>query len=260
MAFAGGRKLQPGLDQGADSVLKARKKKTDQTKDAGGDLPEAVGVPTIRPGERMSDFAARVDNALPVGGLITKTVRDGKDPLGLKVWRTKKERKMHKLYDEWREEDSKIRERKEELLELDAERELEDDRHGVSWNLSQQSGGKGKKKRAGMPGEIPDGEADSWAELKRKRGEVRVGLHDVVQAPPDLKLQKPAKKFSVRGAVVDVDGVPRSAGSLRRREELQGVRDDVVASYRRMMDQRQENNTLRQQKSGVLSKSGHTHT
>ncbi|KAI1084168.1 hypothetical protein F5B20DRAFT_523914 [Whalleya microplaca] len=239
MAFAGGKKPRSGLDNGEESSGKKKKKQTTETPDIETETKKGPEVPTIRPGERMSEFAARVDAALPVSGLINKSTRNGKDPLGLKTQRTKKERKMHKLYDQWREEERKIKEKEEEDLELQAEKELEEEEQGVSWKLASQGEGAGKKKKKGKRsrylGETANGEEDPWEALKKKRGETRPGLHDVVQAPPEFTA-KPQKRLTVRGAAVDIDGIPKAAGSLRRREELQSVRTDLIASYRQMMN------------------------
>lgn len=243
MAIAGGKKIRSGLDNGE---MPDKNKKKQQNQGAVGVAEATVPakanpeVPTIRPGERMADFAARVDAALPVSGLINKSVRGKNDPLDLKVWRTNKERKMHKLYDDWREEDRKIKERKEEELELQEEKDLEDKERSAAWKLEMQAapGGKKKKgKKSKYLGEIGGAEEDPWEALKKKRGEKRAGLHDVVQAPPELNMKLP-KKMTVRGAAVEVDGIPKAAGSLRRREELQTVRDDVVAQYRKLMSQK----------------------
>ena len=243
MAFAGGKKSRSGLDNGDEPSGKNKKRKTTQTPTAAeSDTKNQSELPKIKPGERMSEFAARVDASLPISGLVNKSVRDGKDPLGLKVWRTNKERKMHKLYDEWREEDRKIKEKREDELEEQAEKELEEEEAGVSWKLNMQdgasSGGKKKKKgkRTKYLGEVDDHEEDPWEALRKKRGETRAGLHDVVQAPPEFAMKNLNKKKTVGGAAVEVDGVPKAAGSLRRREELQSVRNDVVASYRKMME------------------------
>lgn len=251
MAYSQGKKPRSGLDNGEAPPGKNKKRKAAQIADSKDSKPEAkatLEMPKIQPGERMSDFAARVDASLPLSGLINKSARDGKDPLGLKKWRTNKERKMHKLYDEWREEDRKLKEKKEEELELQEEKELEDEEAGVSWklnaaadgSLAASSSGKKKKKqgkRSKYVGELDEAEEDPWEALRKKRGETRPGLHDVVQAPPEftVKLQR---KTLVRGAAVEVGDVPKAAGSLRRREELQGIRADVVASYRKLMESR----------------------
>lgn len=210
MAFTGGQKTRSGLDDGIQKTKKEKAKerarakakeqgkdedKDDEEKEETTDEPEqkAPAVPTIRPGESMSDFSARVDASIPVAGLINKTARGGKDPLGLKIYRTRKERKMHKLYDQWRAEEKKIHEMKEEELERVAERELEEDTPYASaggpmaWDSIPQEGkSKGKKKRK-RGGKGKDKEEDPWEELRRIRGERKVKLRDVAQAPPTLQ-------------------------------------------------------------------------
>ncbi|ORY71087.1 uncharacterized protein BCR38DRAFT_519551 [Pseudomassariella vexata] len=251
MAFADGKKPPSGLDNGTSSKPKSKKNKKAVVDATGTEAAETsraaestetknrLEIPTIRPGERMSEFAARVDAALPLSGLINKTARTGNDPLKLKVWRTKKEMQMHKLYDEWRTEEQKIKEKREEELELAEEKDQEEQELGVTWKVDAQVGAKGKKKKKGKrskyAGEAAEPEEDPWAELKRKRGETRPGLHDVAKAPPELHKKLP-HRLTVRGAAVAVDGIPKAAGSLRRREELQEVRDDVVAQYRKLME------------------------
>ncbi|KAI0472089.1 hypothetical protein GGR56DRAFT_656905 [Xylariaceae sp. FL0804] len=238
MAYAGGKKPRSGLDNGDEPAGKKKKKSTtDPVPSKASETNATSNIPTIQPGERISEFAARVDAALPLSGLVDKSVKANKDPLGLKPWQTKKEKKMHKMYDEWREQERKLKEKREEDLELQAEKELEDEENGVSWKLEQGRGRKKKGKRSKYLGETAEADEDPWEELKKKRGETRAGLHDVVQAPPEFTA-KPSRQLTVRGAAVEVDGVPKAAGSLKRREELQSVRDDIVASYRKMMSQK----------------------
>ncbi|KAJ1329602.1 hypothetical protein MN608_06338 [Microdochium nivale] len=252
MAIAGGKKVRSGLDNGDEPAAGGKKKNNKNKKsqvENGAAKPKTsasqnLEVPTIRPGERMSDFAARVDAALPVTGLITKSVRGKGDPLGAKKWQTTKEMKMHKMYDEWREEDRKRKEKREEELEQEDEEELEDADRVAARKLEMQASAgaaQGKKKKGGKRsrylGEISDPEDDPWEALRKTRGEKRPGLHDVALAPPELNKKLP-KKLLVRGAAVEVDGIPKAAGSLRRREELQTVRDDVVAQYRKLMADR----------------------
>lgn len=277
MAFQRGEKLPKGLDDGVKLTKAARKKQKlaqdsasntthntndqdqagpetkQQTKTKNATDKKSVAVeheiPTIRPGEKMGDFAARVDAALPVSGLINKTMKGGKDPLGLKVGRTKTEKRMHRMYAEWREEEKRIQERKMDAAEAREEDEMGEDEHGnVRWkaDLDEASaaasassagkkGKKGKGKKKKVLGEVDDGEGDDpWAKLKRDRAEVKAGLHDVVLAPPTFT-KAPREKFKVRGAHVDVGDVPRASGSLRRREELGDVRKSVVEGYRAMM-------------------------
>ncbi|KAL2263001.1 hypothetical protein VTK26DRAFT_8667 [Humicola hyalothermophila] len=241
MALSSGKVPRSGLDNGDGGDKgkgKAGKKKAKKASDTTASEPTPAEELKIRPGERLSEFNQRVDAALPISGLVNKMVKNGKDPLGLKVWRTKKERKMHNMYAEWREIDRKIKERREEERELAEEREMENEALGVSWKLELEAQGKKKKKgkRARYIGEAGDPEGDPWEEIKKKRGEAKVGIHDVAQAPPELKL--PRKNLLVRGATVAVDEIPKAAGSLRQREELQGIRQEIVANYRKMMSER----------------------
>ncbi|TQN74506.1 hypothetical protein CSHISOI_00938 [Colletotrichum shisoi] len=249
MALASGKKQRSGLDNGetVNQKKKAAKKAASvaEKKDESSENAEKSEVPTIRPGEKMSDFSARVNAALPLAGLVNKTERGGKDPLGLKVHKTRKERKMHKLYDQWREEERKIQEQREEDMEEVAERELDEEINGGTFgNFGQtpaafygsNQDGK-KKKKKGKKGKGADREEDPWAVLKKMRAEAKVGLHDVAQAPPELH-RAGREKLLVRGAAVDVSNVPKSAGSLRRREELQELRDELVSSYRRKREEK----------------------
>jgi hypothetical protein len=240
MAFSQGKKLPKGLD---DGVAKPKKKK--QKASAGGEKEEDVPVtvreeekaqmPTIKPGERMAEFSARVDAALPVSGLINKTAKGGKDPLGLKVGRTKKEKKMQRMYAEWREQDARIQEKRQEALEEEEMDALEENENGqVVWADSGSKKKKGKKNNKKVVGEIEDGEGDPWARIQRERGG-KVAFGDVVQAPPTFT-NAPKEKFKVRGAKVEVGDVPKASGSLRRREELGEVRRSVVEGYRAMMN------------------------
>lgn len=249
MAFREGKKLPKGLDDGVRETKAAKKRRLASEQDGKDMVVEKTKadpeIPTIRIGEKMSDFAARVDAALPVSGLINKTARGGKDPLGLKVGRTKTEKKMHRMYDEWREQDKKLKEKREEALDLEEEEAMDEDGQ-VKWKLDieadnrQKGKGKGKKKQK-VRGEVDDGDADPWEQIKRNRAEAKVGLNDVVKAPP-VFTKAPREKFKVRGvqgAKVEVGDVPKASGSLRRREELGEVRRSVVEGYRAMMKKNQ---------------------
>ncbi|KAK3952763.1 hypothetical protein QBC32DRAFT_340475 [Pseudoneurospora amorphoporcata] len=249
MAFAEGKKPRSGLDNGAPPPSKKAKKKAAAAASAAAsnETPapekETESKPElkIRPGEKLSEFSQRVDAALPISGLVNNKAKNGKDPLGLKIWRTRKEMKMHKLYDEWRVQDAKIKEKREEELEELEEKEMEEESMGVTWKLNQEAGKKKKKGKNGSRylGESKEKEDDPWEEIKKKRGEAKIGLNEVADAPPELKI--PSKKLLVKGAMVDVDGIPKAAGSLRQREELQKVREDVVAQYRKLMAERRPN-------------------
>lgn len=209
-----------GLDDGEDR--KAKKQKSAKATKAAES--EAAAMPKIQPGERMSDYNARVDQAIKVSGLIQK----GKAVEGIKERRTKKEKQMHKLYATWREEEKKIQEQKEEA----AERQEEiDEENAAKYGEEVNQIFLGRKRKA--IGESNDKEGDIWAELKAKRGQ-KAKISDVVQAPPELV--KPKEKFKpIRGAKVDVANVPVASGSLKKREELGDARREVIERYRAMM-------------------------
>lgn len=144
---------------------------------------------------------------------------------------------MQRMQKEWREVEAK---RKDKLDEAREEAEEEDDEAGHGQSVSQGAGGRKSKKgkRRKVMGEEAADEDDPWAVLKAARNEKSnglVGLHDVVQAPPQFS-KVPKEKFRVQnGAKVDVVDVPNTAGSLRRREELGQARRGVVEGYRQMM-------------------------
>lgn len=231
MAVAQGKITRSGLDEGR--VMK--RKSSEST--------ASVASPHIRPGEDLRAFASRVDATLPITGLAKRSlIKDGKDILGLKVHRTRKERKMHKLYDQWREEEHKIQERREEELELSAEKDLGIDAASIPISTSpddkdEDSNGidrEGKRCRQGRSS-LHD---DPWLELKKQRAETKIGLHEVALAPPKLH-KMTTKLLRVGSATVNVHNVPRAAGSLRRREELQVEREHIVAAYRKLREHEQ---------------------
>lgn len=233
-----GRKIPSGLDDGK-TKKQGKKRKREETAE-NPVKPEAKSsdtIPKIQPGERMSEFAARVDVALPVSGLIGKGQRKGKDPLGLKVKQTKLERRMQKMQKEWREVEAKRKERLEEAEE-EAEEEEGEPRPGLTAAYGSGMKNSKKAKRRKVLGEESGDDDDPWAVVKAARNEKAnglVGLHDVVQAPPQFT-KVPQEKFRVKnGAKVDVADVPTTAGSLRRREELGEARRSIVEGYRKMM-------------------------
>jgi hypothetical protein len=207
-----------GLDNGDEPRGKKRKRGN------GSNVTPAVAdatepIPKILPGERLGDFAARVDQSLPVAGLTGK----GKKMEGFKERQTTHTRKLLKIQATWREEEARIREKEAEAREL-----AEEDEDETAALLTSQ------KKSKRKPGAAED-EEDPWEILKKTREQPK-GLHDVVQAPPQFK-KIPKEKFKIRnGARADVADIPNAAGSLRRREELGETRKSVIESYRQMMD------------------------
>lgn len=290
MALASGKRVRSGLDDGNDRKSKkdkgkGKKDKKDKKDTKDGDAKEdapvpttttatttaASEVPTIRPGERLADFAARVDAALPLTGLI-KSGKSGKDPLGLeKAFRTKKERKMHKLYAEWHEEERRLKEKQAEEQDEAEEREMElDESLGVKWRLDlQQASSSSKKKKAkgGSHNNMDAGGDDMWAEFNRKRmaatktKAVRAGIHDVVEAPPELTKINSSKYFEKRKAAAAAAAatvtvtptaksrgaaladIPRAMAGLAEKQELLAARKEVLTSYRKRAEERRHQAT-----------------
>lgn len=232
-----GQKLRGGLDDGNQRKAKGKKPKglteknveqASHTKDAATVSAESAPQLKILPGERMTDFAARVNQALPLAGLAKKS----KDVGGPKEQRTKTEKRMHRMYAEWREQDAKRKEKEEAFQEEQEEKEeeLQTELGGQSIHLPS-TGKRTKRKR--MLTEARDDE-DPWKVLDAKRNAPK-GLHDVAQAPPEMKVV-PKEKFKIRNnAKVDVADVPGASGSLKRREELGVARKEVIERYRAMM-------------------------
>ncbi|KAJ5457998.1 hypothetical protein N7475_009386 [Penicillium sp. IBT 31633x] len=206
---------------------------------------EKAEMPKIMPGERLAEFAARVDREMPLSEM-TKTVKKGTD--GKEQHKqTKHEKHLRRLQSGWREEEAKIREREQEERE-EREEEMEVElAQWKEWEL-EAAGGKKKKsaaarkkkkgKNVGGDGDGDDDSADDdpdpWAKLKKRDEERKKNPFEVAKAPPQLV--KPREIFKVRGgAKVDVANVPAAVGSLRRREELADERRNIVEEYRKLM-------------------------
>ncbi|KAI4255407.1 MAG: hypothetical protein L6R42_006751 [Xanthoria sp. 1 TBL-2021] len=262
-----GHKTPRGLDDGIKlSANKKRKRGSNDEEQAAQNVAHTSGttkadIPKILPGERMGDFSARVDQALPVVGLASK----GKGVGGLKERQTKTERKMQRMQKEWREMDVR---RKAKLQEAEEEAEEEEEEDGggggggggggrVTVNATGSGKGKKKGKRRrnkggdGKEGSNDDGgddedDEDPWAVVaanrrreheEKEKGEGKgglVGLHDVVLAPP---------KFTKVPTKVDVADVVRKGG-LKRQVELSEARASVIEGYRRMMRERREGTAI----------------
>lgn len=218
------KRPRSGLDDDAPSKKKAKTTNHAQREIQTHATDATTHTETLKllPGERLADFSARVNQAIPVSGLA----RRGKANIdGVKERRTLKEKKMHKMYAEWREEDAKLKAREEELAE---KAEEEEEERLAQYGEVLPIGKRTKRQRA--IGEIGQMNDDPWAVLKKKAPR----LHDVALAPPVLK--PPKERFKVRnGAKLSVADVPSSAGSLKKREELSEARKEVIERYRAMM-------------------------
>ncbi|KAI5296842.1 Calcineurin subunit B [Ascosphaera pollenicola] len=198
-------------------------------------------MPTILPGEKLSDFAARVDQAMPLSGIAK---RHAVAVPGLKIRETrttKHEKHLRRLQKGWREEEARLLEKEaEEREERDAAmEELEE-----QWRALEAEAGPRKKRKGNKKGGkgVVEEEEDPWAVLNRKVKEERKrNPLETVEAPPVLTQLRP--KFKVYGgATVSVENVPGAAGSLRRREELREERESIVEQYRRLMAEKRGNN------------------
>ncbi|KAL8999380.1 MAG: hypothetical protein Q9169_001806 [Polycauliona sp. 2 TL-2023] len=254
-----GHKTPRGLDDGIKPPTnRKRKRGSNAEEQTTQDVPDPsdktkAAIPKLLPGERMADYSARVDQAFPVVGLVSK----GKGSVGgTKERQTKTERKMQRMQKEWREEDER---RKAKLQEAEEEAEDEEDENGGRVAESTVRSGKGKKKGkrrknkrgVGIEGADADGgdddDEDPWAVVaanrrkeqeEKEKGEGKgglVGLHDVVLAPPKFT-KVPTKKLDVADVL--------KKGGLKKQVELSEARTSVIEGYRRMMKERREGTAI----------------
>ncbi|KAJ5670419.1 uncharacterized protein N7477_005782 [Penicillium maclennaniae] len=252
-----GRRAPSGLETGEKKNKKRKRegedketpqKKQTATESKAEPAKEVKAVmPKILPGERLGDFAARVDREMPLSAMTKNNTKGGVKVRDHKM--TKHEKHLRKLQAGWREEEAKIKEREQAEAEERAA-EMEDYMDTLKeWELEAR-GGKAKKKGTvpkkskkksgtgedGAP-ESGDDNPDPWAKLKKRDKERQANPFETAKAPPELI--KPREIFKVRrGATVDVANVPNAVGSLRRREELAGERRNIVEEYRRLMAER----------------------
>lgn len=272
-----GKKPPSGLDDGNDRPKSKKRKRDDGRENAVNNdtattaavirpkekSANAATIPKILPGEKLSDFAARVDQAMPLSGM-KKSQRSAPQSSDISKIRedrvTKHEKHLRRLQKGWREEESRIKEKEAEEREL---REAEQEQQLELWKEWKLEAGKGKpkktmksKKKKRRRGDNNDPDADDdddnddddddpWAKLNTgDRASKQANPLEVVQAPPQ-SLTKPREIFKVRRGVggvagVDVANVPTAAGSLRRREELAEQRKSIVEEYRRLMAEKRQ--------------------
>ncbi|KAF2273147.1 uncharacterized protein EI97DRAFT_436389 [Westerdykella ornata] len=249
MAFKTRGRGPKGLDDGEPRGKKKAQKKNNRaeekhsnnnraTADSESQAVPQPAIPKILPGEKLSDFAQRVNAALPLTGIQ----KNRKKIEGLPDHRiTRHEKKLKKLQEGWRKEEARLREKEAEERELAEEEQDEIEAMWEDKTADLPAGGKkkkrGKKGKKLVAGEVDIKEEDPWEALKRNR-EQRKGLHDVVQAPPTFD-RVPREIFKVRdGARVEVGNIPNSVGSLRKREELAAERLTLIDTYRKLMAER----------------------
>jgi hypothetical protein len=199
----------------------------------------------IQPGERLADFSARVDQALPLGrraGAARSSSSRGAAGSGEPL--TRHAKRLRKMQAAWRAEEARLREKEAEARE-EAEGEWDQrvaelgggggggggDAALLDEFRKAGGGGAGLASAKAMKRRKAREEEDPWAVLKGRRDEVK-GLHDVAKEPPRFE-KKPRKVLGAK--VVDV---PRAAGSLSRREALGEAREEIIQRYRQLMAER----------------------
>ena len=138
--------------------------------------------PKILPHERLSDFAQRVDQTMPLSfPKHATTQKSSSDAPGLKVRTTKHNRKLLRMQNEWRETEKR---RKEQIDEGDSHQDEKRAEERLLWASVKAAEHQRKGKRKGH--DFVD-ESDPWAVLEKRRKETKqMNLQDVVQAPPKL--------------------------------------------------------------------------
>ncbi|KAJ5803219.1 uncharacterized protein N7503_005669 [Penicillium pulvis] len=225
------------LEESADTKKGPKQKKpaTTVSEQAASNVDGKKALPKILPGEKLADFAARVDRSLPLSEM-TKSAKSGAP--GMRTHKmTKHEKHLRRLQEGWRKDEARLKE-KEQAEREEREFEMGDQLELLNeWEREMRGGKKKKKnvvKKKGDDAGSGDDDPDPWAKLKKRDKERKANPFEVAQAPPTLA--KPREIFKVRGgAKVDVANIPNAVGSLRRREELAGERRTIVEEYRRLM-------------------------
>ena len=216
MSFKPNRKQQSALDDG--TTPKPKRRKGAELGKAGrvsgkASLLSSYGVaneaeelappaepsndeqPRILPHERLSDFAQRVDQTIPLSFPKHATTQKTSSSVpGLKVRTTKHNRKLLRIQNEWRETEKRRKDKIDEGESDDDEKRAED---SLLWASVKAAEHQRKGKRKGH--DFVD-ESDPWAVLEKRRKETKQkNLQDVVQAPPHLT-KIPLGKIKLRPA------------------------------------------------------------
>ena len=176
----------------------------------------------VRGGEKLSDFGARVDQALPIANLVKKS--------------NKRSKTIHKSHQISANDtmQSVCHVKKDKGMQKEAPNADADCSTTFQLNTSRGANdlvstvaNPGKKKRR----QLSDAEIhkNPWSVLEVKRNKP-LGLHDIAKSPPELQTLRRASKKNNLGAV----GC-RTNISLKRREDLEKAREAVIKDYRRRM-------------------------
>ena len=180
----------------------------------------------IRGGEKLSDFGARVDQALPIADLVRKSNKRSKDyhrsqEVSIKetphsVRHVRNHKGMQEKTHSAAADHSKIVQK--------TESRIADDKIPVNTSFA--------KRGRLRPGSDVDHDKDPWGVLEAKRNKP-LSLHDIAKSPPELQTLRRAKKMSKLGLVGS-----RANVSPRKREDLENARKATIKNYRRMMAER----------------------
>lgn len=170
----------------------------------------------------------------------------------LKEKSSRLQRKIEKKVSTWRTEDVRLREKR--AADMAQHREKEEariaellEKSGVSasvmddpevlrqFGLVDEAADEEEKRKVGGKKKRKGKDEDDWEVLKAKREKPK-GLHDVVQAPPELKVVK--DKFKAQKN----NGLPGGGGDagLKRKAELSEARLETIRRYREMMGRKNE--------------------
>lgn len=155
----------------------------------------------IQPGERLGDFALRVDQSLPLSAVPKHSTRAPPGERQDKAYLTKHNKRLARLQAAWRTDEERLQEKRTEQKE-EAQDQREEE--GLLWMDVDEA-------RKGRKGKKSSREGDIWKVLEKKRREEEreggsggdrkvAGLSaaTAVQAPPVLKGVK--NMFKERGA------------------------------------------------------------
>ncbi|KAK6359694.1 hypothetical protein TWF696_000836 [Orbilia brochopaga] len=241
MAFATTGKLPNGLDDPKPGATSKKRKRSAPSNDAtaapgpsatasstthpkDADLDVATDIPTstssqnltLLPGEKFSDFSRRVDAAIPIS---FKGLQRGED----NPKRKKKKKKDAK--DDGEAPADNPEEVTEDSYDFDDNGDPLPNHLKPHSHTHTQTHNKSKSRKDRSP--------SPFAELRQQRGAVQRTINDVVQAPPSLVVPKEKLRDKTKPQVGGL--VPKSSGSLARREMLEVERQSVVERYRALM-------------------------
>lgn len=125
---------------------------------------------TILPSERLSDFALRVDQSLPLSSITKRNTAGGNIPgLNVKTPQTKHNKRLGRMIKDWRATDAKLKDKREDQEADMAEQNEEDSLLWLGVDASG-AGGKSAKGKKMRRRELED-QADPWKSLVRKRAQ-----------------------------------------------------------------------------------------